>query len=134
MTSIAVTRSQWSSAASIFAVVFGLLTIVSGGSVLLNAQAQKLAGNYVTVVVVFNFLAGFAYVIAGAGLWTLQRWSIWLALLIAIATLIVLAIFGLYILNGGRYEMRTVIALLFRSGIWFVIFAIAYKNLNPILP
>ncbi|KAA3656382.1 MAG: hypothetical protein DWQ04_31240 [Chloroflexi bacterium] len=133
MTSIEVTRSQWASAASIFAVLFGLLTILSGGSVLLNAQAQKLAGNYVTIVVVFNFLAGFAYVIAGVGLWTSQRWSIWLSLLIAIATLIILAFFGLHILNGGSYEMRTVIVLFVRSAIWFVIFAIAYKNLNPII-
>ena len=134
MTTIEVTRSQWASVASIFAVVVGLLTIISGGSVLLNAQAQKLAGNYVTMVVVFNFLAGFAYVTAGVSLWTLQRWSIWLSLLIAIATLIILVIFGLYILNGGNYEMRTVVVLFLRSGMWFVIFAIAYKNLSPMLP
>ncbi|MCA9974668.1 MAG: hypothetical protein KC413_02925 [Anaerolineales bacterium] len=114
----------------------GLLTIVSGGSVLLNAQAQKLACSYVTVVVVFNFLAGFAYVAAGVGLWRLQCWSVWLALLIAVATLVLLAFLGLYILNGGRYEMRTVIALLFRSDIWFAVFAIAYayKSLSSMLP
>ncbi len=77
MTSFEVKRSRWVSAAAIFAILFGLLTIVSGGSVLFNTQAQQLAGNYVTSVVLFNFLAGFAYVIASVGLWRLQRWSMW---------------------------------------------------------
>ncbi len=134
MASFEVKSSRWVNAAAIFAVLFGLLTIISGGSVLLNTQAQQLAGNYVTFVVLFNFLAGFAYVIAGVGLWTLQRWSMWLSLLIALATLIILAVFSLHILTGGSYEMRTVIVLFLRSGIWFATFAAAYKNLNPTLP
>ncbi len=133
MTSFEVKRSWWVSVAAIFAVLFGLLTVISGGSVLLNAQAQQLAGNYVTFVLLFNFLAGFAYVIAGLGLWSLQRWSMWLSLLIAVATLIILAAFSLYILTGGSYEIRTVIVLFLRSGIWFAIFAAVYKNLNPML-
>lgn len=31
----------------------------------------------------FNFLAGFAYIVAGVGLWMRRRWAMWLAVAIA---------------------------------------------------
>ena len=124
-------RSRWVGGLAIFAVLFGLLTIISGGSALFNAEAQKLAGNYVGFVLWFNFLAGFAYVVAGVGLWRMQRWSMWLSFAIAAGSLIVLAAFGLHILTGGSYEMRTVAAMSLRTVVWLIISAVAYKNLNP---
>lgn len=123
-------RPFWLGVTALFAILFGLLTIISGGSVLFNQAARQAAGNYVGFVVWFNFLAGFAYVVAGAGLWFLRHWSVWLSLLIAGTTLIVLAAFGAYILSGGAYEMRTVAALGLRSTVWLTISAIAYQNLN----
>lgn len=51
--------------AAAFAVGFGLLTIKSGGSVLLGGETARSAGNYVPFVVWFNFIAAFAYVAAG---------------------------------------------------------------------
>ena len=125
-----VSRSFWIWAATIVAVIFGGLTIISGGSVLFNQAAQQAAGNYVAFVVWFNFLAGFAYIVAGIGLWLLRRWSIWLSLLIAGMTLMVLAAFGAYIMSGGAYELRTVAALGLRSVVWLVISTIAYQSLN----
>jgi hypothetical protein len=45
-----------------FALVFGLLTIVSGSQGLFGGHQQKAAlGNYVGFVLWFNFLAGFAF-------------------------------------------------------------------------
>ena len=120
----------WIGAAALFAVLFGLLTIISGGSVLFNAQVRQAAGNIVGFVLWFNFLAGFAYVIAGIGLWQHRRWTTWLSFAIAGATLFVFAAFGGYILSGGNYEMRTVAALGLRSVVWLVIAAIAYQNFN----
>lgn len=131
MNILKLTRSIWIWATALSAVLFGLLTIISGGSVLFNAQAQQTAGNYVAFVVWFNFLAGFAYVIAGMGLWLLRRWSIWLSFLIAGATLAIFAVFGGHILSGGVYELRTVAAMGLRSAVWLVIAAIAYRHLNP---
>jgi hypothetical protein len=126
-------RSHWVRGLAILAVLFGLLTIVSGGSALFNTEAQQAAGNYVGFVLWFNFLAGFAYVIAGVGLWRMQRWAMWLSFAIAIASLIVFAAFGLHILSGGRYEMRTVAAMSLRTVVWLIIAAVAYKNQNPTL-
>ena len=122
-------RSRWVGGLAIFAILFGLLTIVSGGRALFNAEGQQAAGNYVGFVLWFNFLAGFAYVVAGVGLWRMQRWSMWLAFAIAAGSLVVLAAFGLHVLTGGSYEMRTVAAMILRTVVWLIISAVAYKNL-----
>ena len=104
------------------AVLFGILTIKSGGSVLfVDGAARVAAGNYVPFVLWFNFLAGFAYILAGAGLFLWRGWAVNLSMLIVIATLIVFAAFGLTILFGGDYEPRTIAAMTLRSSVWLVI-------------
>lgn len=108
------------------AIVFGLLTIVSGGATLLGgAMAGGLPGVYVPFVVWFNFLAGFAYVAAGLGLWTRQPWAAVLAAAIAGATLLVFVAFGVHVAVGGSYEMRTVAAMTLRSVVWIALAYIA---------
>jgi len=117
----------WSFA--LLAVVFGLMTIKSGGSVLfIDGEARQAAGHYVSFVLWFNFSAGFVYIVAGIGLWLLRPWSAWLSLLLATATIAVFTVFGLHILNGGEYEMRTVIAMTLRSGVWVVISAFTWHR------
>jgi len=107
---------------SLLAGVFGLLTVKSGGSVLfIDGAARQAAGNYVPFVLWFNFFAGFVYVITAIVLWLMRPWSVWLSLLLAGSTLIIFAAFGLHILNGGEYEMRTVMAMTLRSVVWIVI-------------
>ena len=115
---------------TIIAFMFGLLTIKSGGSVIfIDGADRQAAGNYVPFVVWFNFLAGFVYIVAGAGLWLKKQWAAKLSVLIVVATLIVYAIFGLYILGGGLYEMRTVIAMSLRSIVWAFIAIFAYRKI-----
>ena len=121
--------SRWIGLSAIVAVLFGLLTIISGGRILFDAEVQQLAGNYMPFVLWFNFLAGFAYVIAGIGLWLRQRWALWLSFAIAAATLLVFAAFGIQIWAGGAYEMRTVGAMALRAVIWLLIAAVAYGTL-----
>lgn len=131
MTLLKLNRSFWIRSVAVFVIVFGLLTLISGGSVLFSEQGRQTAGNYVAFVVWFNFLAGFVYVIAGFGLWSLQRWAVCLSFLIAGATLIAFIAFGLHMLAGGSYAMRTVGAMSLRTVIWFVISIIAYRQVNP---
>lgn len=127
-------RPLWLGAIASFAILFGLLTVYSGGAVLFDSAARQAAGNYVAWVVWFNFLAGFAYIIAGVGLWRQQRWAVWLSFLIAGATVLVSAAFGLYVLMGGNYEPRTVAAMSLRTIVWLIISAVAYQQLNPKAP
>jgi len=118
--------------AAAVAAVFGLLTILEGGSVLFGSEAARLAaGSYVPFVLWFNFLAGFAYVIAGAGLWVRRRWAVWLALSIAVGTAAVFAALGVHILLGGAFEARTVAAMTLRTGVWAAICTYASRRIAP---
>ena len=115
---------------TVVAVLFGLLTIKSGGSVIfIDGQDRQAAGNYVPFVVWFNFLAGFLYIIAGAGLWLQKRWAVWLSVFITLATLIVFAAFGIVVINGEAYEVRTVAAMSLRTVVWALISMFAYRKI-----
>ena len=111
------------------AVLFGMMTIKSGGQVLFGNESYRVAaGNYVPFVLWFNFMAGFAYLVAAIGIAARKSWSGWLALLIAISTLLVFAAFGLHLFAGGEYEPRTVAAMSLRSTVWVVISVLLYRN------
>ena len=112
--------------------VFGLLTIFSGGTALFGGEAARAAvGNAVPFVLWFNFIAGFFYVLAGLGLLLRRRWAVWLSIAIAVATGLVLAAFGLHVAGGGLYEMRTVGAMLLRTAVWASIAAVAWRSMRP---
>lgn len=120
----------WMRGAAVLAAVFGLMTIKAGGTVLSgDAAARAAAGAYVPFVLWFNFLAGFAYVVAAIGLWRRQRWVAWLAAGIAMATALTFAAFGVHVLGGGAYEQRTVLAMALRTTVWTVIAALAWRQL-----
>ncbi len=120
----------WLRLAALVAVASGLLTLKEGGTILFgDASARAAAGNYVPFVLWFNFLAGFAYVIAGVGLWMQRRAAAWLAFAIVVATALVFVAFGAHVYGGGDYEPRTVIALSLRTLVWAAIAAIAWLRL-----
>ena len=101
------------------ALVFGIATLVEGGHVLFGGpEARAAAGNIVPFVLAFNFGAGFVYVITGAAIIGQQRVAIRLAQLLAVATVLVFGGFGVHVLLGGAFELRTVIAMSLRSGFW----------------
>lgn len=115
---------------SLVAIGFGLLTLREGGAILFgDAAARAAAGHYVPFVLWFNFLAGFAYVVAGVGLWTRRRWAAWLAAAIAVSTALVFVAFGVHIQSGGAFEPRTVTAMILRTGIWATIAVVAWRRL-----
>ena len=115
--------------AAVVAALFGLMTIREGGAVLfVDGAARLAAGDYVPFVLWFNFLAGFAYVVAGVGLWFRRPWAARVALGIAVATLLVFAAFGWHVASGGAFETRTVVAMTLRSVIWLAIATIGWRT------
>jgi hypothetical protein len=106
------------------AVVFGVLSILSGGRALFGGVDM---GAVVPFVLWFNFAAGFAYAAAGLGLWFGQRWAMWLACAIAALTALVLVAFALHAARGGAFEARTVGAMVLRTGTWVIIAAMALR-------
>lgn len=113
---------MWTRIVAILALIFGLATILSGGNVLFGPDgARALAGDYVPFVVWFNFLAGFVYVIAAIGIWSRQGWAGGLSVALALATALVALAFGVQVMRGAPFEMRTVGALVLRFAFWAAI-------------
>jgi hypothetical protein len=116
------TRSRGLTVVGGIAVLFGALTVFSGGQALLgSAEARAAVGDAVPFVLWFNFLAGFLYVLAGIGLLIRRVWAARLAAILALATVFVFVAFGLHVLQGGAYEMRTIGAMTLRSVFWVVV-------------
>lgn len=111
--------------AAVVAVIFGILTIFSGGRALFGGVDM---GAVVPFVLTFNFIAGFAYALAGIGLWRMARWAPMLSVAIAVATAAVFAAFLWHVWHGGAYEARTMGAMLLRLVIWIVIATVAIKR------
>ena len=117
--------------AAFIALAFGALTVASGGAALFAGPAASAAvGDAVPFVLWFNFLAGFAYVAAGIGLWQRRLWALPLAVAIAALTLLVFAAFGLHVAAGGTFEPRTVGAMTLRSLVWLAIALLAWRQLG----
>ena len=117
--------SRWSKPLAAVALLFGALTVFSGGQALFgDAAARAAVGQAVGFVLWFNFLAGFAYLLAGLGLWRGQAWARTLAWALAIGTALVATAFGLHVWNGGGFEARTVGALALRLGFWAAVIAL----------
>ena len=112
-------RPYWAWLLAGTAILFGVATIISGATVLSgNAEARAAAGAVVPFVLWFNFLSGFAYVLAGVGLALWRPWGAWLAALIAASILVASAFFTAHVMSGGAYEMRTAMAMTLRAAVW----------------
>jgi len=109
----------WRWLAGALAVAFGIATLVEGGHVLFGGpSAQAEAGNVVSFVLLFNFGAGFAYVLGGVATVTRRAWAVWVARVVAVTTVVVFAAFGVHVLQEGAFELRTVVAMSLRSAFW----------------
>ncbi len=123
--------ARWIRAAAIVAVVFGVVTILSGGRALFgDTEAREALGDIVPFVLWFNFAAGFAYILAGIGLFQQKPGAAQLAVLIAIATALVSAALGIHMAAGGAFEMRTVWAMVLRTGVWTGLALLACRALG----
>ena len=115
--------------AAVVVSLFGVLTVLSGGRALFGGpEARAAVGDAVPFVLWFNFLAGFAYVAAGIGLILQTNWATKLSIAILVATVLVMIAFGVHVLLGGAYEMRTVWAMNLRTVVWGVVVGLVIRN------
>ncbi len=130
-TEIIVIRPRWTVLVSVICVLFGLLTVATGALALFGGELTRTTvGKAVPFVLWFNFLAGILYVVAGYGLYCQHQWAVPLALFIAVSTVLVLLLFLWHVASGKPYEMRTVAAMLFRTGIWISVAVFARRTLG----
>lgn len=124
-------RPRWAVVLALIATIFGIVSVIVGEKTLFGSAEERTAvGNIVPFVLWFNFIAGFAYIIAGVGLFLWKRWAALLSAVIAAATIVVFIAFGIYIILGGAFESRTVGAMIIRSAIWIVIAASTCRTLG----
>ena len=98
--------------------LFAFLTLFLSSSIILDLfNIREKEGNFVPFVVWANFICSLLYFLALYGLLKAKNWTP----LVLFATVIILiaAFIGLkiHISNGGIYELKTVNALLFRTGV-----------------
>lgn len=116
---------------AIAAIVFGAVTVLSGGRALFGSlESRADLGNVVPFVLWFNFLAGFVYILAGAGLLLRRRWAVHISLFIVVSTVLVFAAFGVHVIGGGAFEMRTVGALTIRSLFWTAVTIVSMRAMK----
>ena len=116
---------------ALVAIAFGVVTVIVGGRTLFGGvEARAAAGNIVSFVLWFNFVAGFAYVIAGIGMLLSKRWAAYLSAAIAVATIAVFIALGIHIFTGLAFEARTVGAMALRSAVWVVTAIWAWRKLE----
>ncbi len=103
----------------VLAVIFGSLSLWSGGMVLFGPDTARVAaGQVVPFVLWFNFLSGPVYVAAGIGIFLGYRLGKTLATALTLALVGLLATFLAIIASGQEWEPRTLGALLVRLGFW----------------
>ncbi|MDO5756081.1 MAG: hypothetical protein Q4P24_01005 [Rhodobacterales bacterium] len=119
--------------AAVVAVVFGVITVIAGGLTLFGGDAARIAmGDAVPFVLRFNFMAGFAYILAGIGLWRQERTAVWISLAILGVTALVFVAFLLHVQQGGAYEPRTIGAMVLRIAVWAVIARVAWTHIRQV--
>ncbi len=107
-------RERGTRIAALVAMIFGAMTILSGGTAITGGLDM---GAVVPFVLWFNTAAGFLYVAVGMGLWAGRTWAFPLALGVLAATVLVFAAFGVHVARGGAFEMRTVAAMTLRCAV-----------------
>lgn len=121
-------HSPWTRIAVVVALVFGTVTIIRGGSVLLDVGgAREAAGAIVPIVLPLVFLTGLLYIAGGVGLLRRTSWSS--AFFLAALALLVVAGIGmfLHVRQGLPYEVRTARALPVRALITILLYLAARR-------
>ena len=104
------------------AALFGLLTLIAGGSILLGLR--DVGYDVVQPVLVFNTIMGLVYV--GAAVVTIRDQDLgWrVAFAIGLANAVVLVAVGLYRAAGYTVAVETLVAMVARTAVWFGIFGL----------
>jgi hypothetical protein len=115
----------------IAAIFFGVMTVLTGGRALFGSLESRAGfGNAVPFVLWFNFLAGFVYIVAGAGLLLCTRWAVYTSLFLAVSTILVFLAFGVHVIGGGTFERRTIGALTIRSLFWIAVTIVSMRAMK----
>ncbi|MCF7825615.1 MAG: hypothetical protein K9N29_03105 [Candidatus Marinimicrobia bacterium] len=103
---------------SLIAIGFGIMTVRAGFTNIFVPETRAASGDIVMFVLWTNFILGFAYIVAGVGIFQENAWAKNLSLAIAGKTLLTYAAFGVNIALGGIWKIKTVKMMAVRSLVW----------------
>lgn len=107
---------------ALVAVIFGVLTVFVGGRTLLGFFDP---GYTVFLpLLIFNFLMGFIYAGTGLLIWKSYPKALKAARTVFLLNLFVFLITSILYLSSDMVAMESVIAMTFRTGVWFAIFMV----------
>lgn len=105
--------------------MLGGLSVVAGGRVLADIDRP----DYVVLhwLVIYNVVAGFLGVVAGAGLWLSRAWAIDLARTLAGLHGAVLVVLIAWFATGRPVAMDSLLAMVLRTLVWASIAVVARR-------
>ncbi|MEW6654525.1 MAG: hypothetical protein AB1394_13825 [Bacteroidota bacterium] len=112
--------------AAVIAIIFSLLTIVEGSTVLLGISVQDYT--VFKPLLVYNVLMGIGGVFAGSAIWINARVAMRYTIIILAAHTTVMVIMIFIYLLSNAVAMQSVQAMLVRVVIWLVITLLAWKS------
>lgn len=120
----------WIIALSAITIIFGIITIFAGGNALFTESGKLAAGKIVSLILWYNFIAGFFYIAAGIAIFRQKSMAIRIAMLLANSSIAIYFALLMHIFEGNVYEMRTLIAMTLRTFYWIAIATIVFKSKN----
>ena len=110
---------------------FGLVTLFLSTSIIFDLfEIRAKEGNYVLFIVWSNFISSLLYLLSVYGFIKKQNWT---KILLSAASIILIISFlslKIHISNGGVYETKTVLAMIFRISLTLIITLIAYFTIT----
>lgn len=103
-------------------VIFGGFTVFVGGRTLLGYSDPGYTA--FLPLLIFNFVMGFIYVTTGLLIWKGHKKALTAAKTVFLLNLSVFLMISILYLSSDMVAMESVIAMTFRTGVWFVIFMV----------
>lgn len=115
--------------AGIVSLLFGLVTIFEGGSVILDIPgARESHGDFIWFVVWANVICAFFYIASSYGFFKLKNWTKSLLKISIIILVLTFAGLLIWIFLKNPFEKKTVIAMTGRLIVTVILFIIAAKT------
>lgn len=121
-------KATWINVLSIFIILFGLTTITAGGNAFFTQSGRIAAGKIIPLVLWYNFIAGFFYILAGFAIYKQKSMAIRISMLLANSSFAIYFALLIHIFKGNEYETRTLIAMTFRTFFWIAIATTTFRS------
>lgn len=104
------------------AVIFGVVTVFVGGQTLLGFSDPGYT--IFLPLLIFNFVMGFFYLVTGLLIWKSHKNALSTARTVFSLNLFVFLMVSLLYFSSDRVAMESLIAMAFRTGLWFAIYMV----------